>query len=97
MRRPSPWRSTPLVTAVVRRHLPWAGAMIEAAGGGPQDTAADRLRIVHADGRVYINETARRFDAAVMDAFSSGSVPAHLATVETYERLRAIRRRAGPM
>lgn len=80
----------PLVTAVVRRHLPWAGAMIEAAGGGPQDTAADRLRIVHADGRVYINETARRFDAAVMDAFSSGSVPAHLATVETYERLRAI-------
>ena len=50
----------------------------------------DRLGIVHADGRVYLNEAERRFDAAVMDAFSSGSVPAHLATRETYERLSAI-------
>lgn len=49
-----------------------------------------RLGIVHADGRVFINRTDRRFDAALMDAFSSGSVPAHLATRETYERLRAI-------
>jgi hypothetical protein len=39
---------------------------------------------------MYINETERRFDAAVMDAFSSGSVPAHLATLETYQRLREI-------
>ncbi len=49
-----------------------------------------RLGIVHADGRVFLNQTSQRFDAVVMDAFSSGSVPAHLATQETYARLRDI-------
>ena len=81
----------PLVTDVVRQHLPRAAAMIAKDGydadGGEED---GRLGLVHADGRVYINETTRRFDAAVMDAFSSGSVPAHLVTLETYERLRQI-------
>jgi spermidine synthase len=83
----------PLVTWVVRRHMPWAGEMIERAGHDARHDdrgAGGRLGIVHADGRVYLNETDRRFDAAVMDAFSSGSVPAHLATRETYERVRAI-------
>lgn len=86
----------PLVTRVVQRHLPRAGEMIERegfdAGRDAALRAADgrRLGIVHEDGRVYINETTRRFDAAVMDAFSSGSVPAHLATRETYERLKEI-------
>lgn len=83
----------PLVTRVVRRHMPQAGALIDRtrpdAGDGDRD-AGGRLGIVHADGRVYLTETDGRFDAAVMDAFSSGSVPAHLATRETYERLRAI-------
>ena len=91
----------PLVTRVVRAHLPWAGAMIEregfdAARDGPRGAVGEgRFGIVHADGRVYLNETERRFDAAVVDAFSSGSVPAHLATRETYERLREIVR--GPV
>lgn len=84
----------PLVTAVVTQNLPRAAAMIAQAGYDAQgdQTAAgtDRLGIVHADGRVFLNETAQRFDAAVMDAFSSGSVPAHLATIETYQRLREI-------
>jgi hypothetical protein len=64
-----------------------AGRGVSARGG--------RLAIVHADGRVYLDGTARRFDAAVVDAFSSGSVPAHLATRETYARLRGIVR--GPV
>ncbi len=91
----------PLVTRVVREHLPRAAAMIERAGydagrgGAMAGPAGDRLGIVHADGRVYLNETDRRFDAAVVDAFSSGSVPAHLATRETYARLREIV--AGPV
>ena len=86
----------PLVTQVVRRHMPRAGAAIArtgydgSGGGGESEAGGGRLEIVHADGRVYLNETDRRFDAAVIDAFSSGSVPAHLATRETYERLRAI-------
>lgn len=83
----------PLVTRVVAQHLPRAAKMISRTGydaDGGVTEAAGRLGLVHADGRVYINETGQRFDAAVMDAFSSGSVPAHLVTVETYERLRAI-------
>jgi MFS family permease len=83
----------PLVTRVVRRHLPRAGTMIERTGydADGEDREADgRLGIVHADGRVYLNETGHRFDSAVMDAFSSRSVPAHLVTRETFERLREI-------
>ncbi|MDU8912250.1 fused MFS/spermidine synthase [Aestuariicoccus sp. MJ-SS9] len=84
----------PLVTWTVRQHMPGAGAMIEREGYDASADAprgeTDRLGIAHADGRVYINETERRFDAVVMDAFSSGSVPAHLATLETYDRLTEI-------
>ncbi len=84
----------PLITQTVRQNMPWASAMIDSAGYDATSNAAaeetDRLGIVHADGRVYINETDQRFDAVVMDAFSSRSVPAHLATRETYERLRKI-------
>jgi len=82
----------PIVTKVVRLHMPGAAEVIERAGyDASEDEGADgRLGIVHADGRVYLNETDKRFDAAVMDAFSSGSVPAHLVTRETFARLREI-------
>lgn len=82
----------PLVTKVVRMHMPSAADMIARTGYDlSEDEGADgRLGIVHADGRVYMNETDHRFDAAVMDAFSSGSVPAHLVTRETFARLREI-------
>lgn len=81
----------PLVTEVVKEHMPRASEMITQAGyDATKDGAAGRLGIVHADGRVYLNETERRFDAVVMDAFSSSSVPAHLATHETFARLQDI-------
>ena len=82
----------PLVTQVVREHMPSAADMITRTGYdlSEDDDSTGRLGIVHADGRVYLNETDRRFDAAVMDAFSSGSVPAHLVTLETFARLREI-------
>ncbi len=81
----------PLVTEVVREHMPQASAMIAETGyeAGQKD-AEGRLGIVHADGRVYLNETQQRFDAAVMDAFSSSSVPAHLATMQAFARLQEI-------
>ncbi len=81
----------PLVTKVVRMHMPSAAEMIAQTGFDVSEEGADgRLGIVHADGRVYLNETDQRFDAVVMDAFSSGSVPAHLVTLETFSRLREI-------
>ena len=88
----------PLVTEVVLSNLPRAAAMIVAEGpyaARTEDGKSGRLGIVHADGRTYLNDTTESFDAVVMDAFSSGSVPAHLATVETYARLRDIV--AGPV
>ena len=81
----------PLVTEVVREHMPRASAMIAQTGHvDGEDRTDGRLGIVHADGRVYLNDTDQRFDAAVMDVFSSGSVPAHLVTRETFARLREI-------
>ena len=77
----------PLVTEVVRAHLPRAAATMA--------EAADRLEIVHGDGRVYLNHAEARVDAVVMDAFSSGSVPAHLVTREAFGRVRAIA--SGPV
>jgi len=72
----------PLITQVVRAKLPTASRTMM--------QEADRLRIVHADGRVFLNETEARFDAVVLDAFSSGAVPAHLVTREAFKRVRAI-------
>lgn len=82
----------PLVTKVVRMHMPRAAEMIAHKGydASEDESIGGQLGIVHADGRVYLNETDQRFDAAVMDAFSSGSVPAHLVTRETFARLREI-------
>jgi spermidine synthase len=82
----------PLITEVVERHLPRAGRMIDEFGFDATEEMPrhGRLGIVHEDGRVYLNETEHRFDAAVMDAFSSASVPAHLVTMETFERVREI-------
>ncbi|MFZ5965136.1 fused MFS/spermidine synthase [Thalassococcus sp. BH17M4-6] len=82
----------PLVTQVVRVHMPAAAEMIAQQGydASEYEVADGQLGIVHADGRVYLNETGQRFDAAVMDAFSSGSVPAHLVTREAFARLREI-------
>ncbi len=83
----------PLVTQVAKAHLPRAGDMIDETGYDLMSQDEDekgRLGLVHADGRAFLNETSRRFDAAVMDAFSSRSVPAHLVTLETFKRLRDI-------
>lgn len=86
----------PLITQVARAHLPVAGSMIARTGfdadtqTDPAETDQGRLGIVHDDGRVFLNQTTARFDAVVMDAFSSGSVPAHLATRETYAQLAAL-------
>lgn len=51
-----------------------------------------RMRIVHEDGRMYINrgETGK-YDAVFMDAFGSlFSVPTHLTTVEAVEQIHRI-------
>lgn len=50
-----------------------------------------RLRIIHEDGRVYINQTDERYDVFFGDAFGSFfSVPYQLTTLEAAERVHAL-------
>jgi spermidine synthase len=51
-----------------------------------------RLRIVHEDGRVFLNRTGDlQYDVVLVDAFGSlFSVPFHLATVEAVERIKGV-------
>lgn len=51
-----------------------------------------RLKIVHQDGRVFLNQAeARQYDAVLMDAFGSlFSVPYHLTTREAVEQISRV-------
>jgi len=56
-----------------------------------------RLRIVHQDGRIYLNTArANRFDAVFVDAFGSLlTVPFHLTTVEAVQAIERTLRTDG--
>ncbi len=44
--------------------------------------ADDRLRIFHEDGRMFLNRSQEKYDAVLIDAFKSHSLPFQLATKE---------------
>jgi spermidine synthase len=47
-----------------------------------------RLKIIHEDGRVYLNRSSAEYDGILIDAFGSlFSVPQHLTTVEAVRNL----------
>ncbi len=49
-----------------------------------------RLNIIHADGRIYLNQTDEKYDAIFIDAFNpAGFVPHHITTKETVEKLKS--------
>jgi spermidine synthase len=48
-----------------------------------------RLRVTVEDGRRFLEESAERWDAIVIDAYFSDSLPFHLTTVEFFELVRA--------
>jgi spermidine synthase len=49
-----------------------------------------RLRIIHADGRTYLNRNQERYDAIFLDAFSSlYAIPFHLTTREAARQINA--------
>ena len=50
-----------------------------------------RMRIFHADGRVFLNQTADKYDIVLLDAFGSVySVPFQLTTVETAQKIHDV-------
>jgi spermidine synthase len=46
-----------------------------------------RLNIFHADGRIYLNQNTKRYDAIYGDAFKSYNPPYQLTTKESAERI----------
>ena len=56
-----------------------------------------RLRIVHEDGRAFLNRTGiAQYDLVLVDAFGSlFSVPFHLATIEAVERIKGVLKIGG--
>ncbi|HEX8249590.1 MAG TPA: fused MFS/spermidine synthase [Pyrinomonadaceae bacterium] len=50
-----------------------------------------QMRIFHADGRVFLNQTADKYDVVLVDAFGSVySVPFQLTTVEAVRKIRDV-------
>lgn len=53
-----------------------------------------RLTIYHEDGRTFLNREAaikeKKYDAILVDVFSSFSIPFHLATVEAVSKMRTL-------
>ncbi len=48
----------------------------------------ERLNIIHEDGRIYLNENKKKYDAIMVDVFKSYySVPFHLTTYQTLKKI----------
>ena len=52
------------------------------------DLEPDKLNIVFADGRYFLNQTVRLYDAIVLDAFLGDSSPSHLMTREAFHAVQ---------
>lgn len=57
------------------------------------DLEPDKFHLVIADGRYFLNQTTRLYDAIIVDAFLGDSSPSHLMTEEAF---RAVRRHLRP-
>ena len=53
------------------------------------DLDRSHLTTIVADGRVWLRGSTARFDLIILDAYHQPSIPAHLATVEFFEDVRA--------
>jgi len=51
-------------------------------------TSNPRMSIVHEDGRIFLNNNKKKYDAIFIDAFNSASsVPFHLTTIEAVKKI----------
>jgi predicted membrane-bound spermidine synthase len=48
------------------------------------------FRLVIGDGRQFLNTSAARYDAVILDAFNGDSSPSHLMTREAFQAIRAV-------
>lgn len=57
----------------------------------------ERLNLVIADGREFLNRCAKHYDSVVMDAFLGDSCPSHLMTREAFQAIRRVLRPHGTL
>lgn len=53
-------------------------------------TPLPNLRVVHEDGRVFLNQNSTKYDQVYIDAFSSLTPPYQLTTREAVERMKTV-------
>jgi spermidine synthase len=61
------------------------------------DLEPAKLNIVIGDGRQFVSETAKKYDAIVLDAFLGDSSPSHLMTREAFAAMRRILKPGGAL
>jgi spermidine synthase len=52
------------------------------------DFDSSKLKVIISDGRQYLNQTDKRYDAIILDAFLGDSSPSHLMTKEAFTSIR---------
>ncbi len=57
----------------------------------------ERLNIVIADGRYYLNQCDEKYDTICLDAFLGDSSPSHLMTREAFEAMRRVLKPEGTL
>jgi spermidine synthase len=61
------------------------------------DLEPQKLNIVFGDGRYYLNECDRKYDAIILDAFLGDSSPSHLMTRQAFAAMRRVLRPEGTL
>jgi spermidine synthase len=54
-----------------------------------------KLRVVHQDGRKFVQDTEQMWDIVIHDVFSGGSVPQSLFTLEMWDALKGVLKEEG--
>ena len=54
------------------------------------DLDTSNIRVIEGDGKWYLNETEKKYDAVILDAFSGEGSPSHLMSVEAFLAARRV-------
>jgi spermidine synthase len=55
----------------------------------------EKLNLALTDGRYFLNQTKKQYDAVILDAFLGDSSPSHLMTREAFDSMRRVLRPGG--
>jgi spermidine synthase len=89
---------------IVPRELAASGSRVDVVEINPAVVEAARdyfdldtsaLEIIAGDGRWYLNETGKKYDAVILDAFSGDGSPSHLMSVEAFRAVRRVLKPEG--